>query len=145
SGPTPVPTPVPVGPSPLFTRFLLPNPAPGNTPVTLTFVVDNRVAGAIPLSGLNFQAILPEGVAVANPSTPAGLANPNTCGGVVGAIPGTRIISLSGGVLAAGATCEVNVSIQATAAGIYTLPLLFVSNNQTLPSAAPPINLVANP
>ncbi|MFS8866369.1 hypothetical protein NW857_12190 [Synechococcus sp. H55.9] len=145
SGPTPVPTPVPVGPSPLFTRFLLPNPAPVNTPVTLTFVVDNRVAGAIPLSGLNFQAILPEGVAVANPSTPAGLANPNTCGGVVGAIPGTRIISLSGGVLAAGATCEVNVSIQATAAGIYTLPLLFVSNNQTLPSAAPPINLVANP
>ncbi len=144
SGPTPVPTPVPVGPSPLFTRFLLPNPAPVNTPVTLTFVVDNRVAGAIPLSGLNFQAILPEGVVVANPSTPAGIANPNTCGGVVGAIPGTRIISLSGGVLAAGASCEVNVSIQATAPGIYTLPLLFVSNNQTLPSAAPPINLVVN-
>lgn len=145
SGPTPVPTPVPVGPSPLFARFLLPNPAPVNTPVTLTFVVDNRVAGAIPLSGLSFQAVLPEGLVVANPPTPAGIANPNTCGGTLGAIPGTRIINLSGGVLAAGATCEVNVSIQATAPGIYTLPLLFVSNNQTLPSAAPPINLVVNP
>lgn len=144
SGPTPVPTPVPVGPSPLFARFLLPNPAPVNTPVTLTFVVDNRVAGAIPLSGLSFQAVLPERLVVANPPTPAGIANPNTCGGTLGAIPGTRIINLSGGVLAAGATCEVNVSIQATAPGIYTLPLLFVSNNQTLPSAAPPITLVAN-
>lgn len=144
SGPTPVPTPVPVGPSPLFARFLRPNPAPVNTPVTLTFVVDNRVAGAIPLSGLSFQAVLPEGLVVANPPTPAGIANPNTCGGTLGAIPGTRIINLSGGVLAAGATCEVNVSIQATAPGIYTLPLLFVSNNQTLPSAAPPITLVAN-
>ncbi|MFS8778914.1 hypothetical protein [Synechococcus sp. W70.1] len=144
SGPTPVPTPVPVGPSPLFARFLLPNPAPVNTPVTLTFVVDNRVAGAIPLSGLSFQAVLPEGLVVANPPTPAGIANPNTCGGTLGAIPGTRIINLSGGVLAAGATCEVNVSIQATAPGIYTLPLLFVPNNQTLPSAAPPITLVAN-
>jgi hypothetical protein len=103
------------------------------------------VAGAIPLSGLSFQAVLPEGLVVANPPTPAGIANPNTCGGTLGAIPGTRIINLSGGVLAAGATCEVNVSIQATAPGIYTLPLLFVSNNQTLPSAAPPINLVVNP
>ncbi len=145
SGPTPVPTPVPVGPSPLFARFLQPNTTSVNTPVTLTFVVDNRVAGAIPLSGLSFQAILPEGLVVANPSTPAGIANPNTCGGSLGAIPGTRIINLSGGVLAAGATCEVNVSIQGTATGIYTLPLLFLSNNQTLPSAAPTINLVVNP
>lgn len=139
--PTPNPSPsivgLPPGPlaAPTFTKSFSPSTTSVGVPVTLSFTITNN--SGIQLTGLSFTDSLPAGLLVANPPNLT-----NTCGGTLGAIPGTRIINLSGGVLAAGATCEVNVSIQATAPGIYTLPL--VSNNQTLPSAAPPITLVAN-
>jgi len=96
--------------APTFTKSFNPSTTSPNAPVTLRFTITNN--SGIELTGLNFADNLPTGLFVANPSNLT-----NTCGGTLGAIPGTRIINLSGGVLAAGATCEVNVSIQATAPG----------------------------
>ena len=79
---------------------------------TLTFTIDNS-ALAVPATALDFTDNLPAGMEVA--------ATPNastTCtGGTLTAVAAAGVVSYTGGTIAAGASCTVDVDVTATAAG----------------------------
>jgi uncharacterized repeat protein (TIGR01451 family) len=87
------------------------------SPSTLTVTIANTGPVAIALTGLSMSPdALPAGVTLA--LTPAAAT---TCGaGVVSAPPGGASFSLSGGTLAAGATCTVSVNVTSASVGTYT-------------------------
>jgi uncharacterized repeat protein (TIGR01451 family) len=89
--------------------------APGGTSV-LTVTVANTDAGAVALSGMHLIDSLPAGITIA--AVPHGST---TCtGGEVLAGAGLTRVTLSGGTLAAGATCTFSVDVTGTAVGNYT-------------------------
>ena len=90
--------------------------SPGKTgvggTVSLTFTIANPNAVAA-LTGIGFTDPLPVILAVAQP---AGVVN--SCGGTLGAVPGSSAITLTGASLAAGASCFITVSVTAGASGV---------------------------
>lgn len=78
---------------------------------TLTFTIHNPNAN-VALTAIGFTDTLPAGMVVATPSGAA-----NTCGGATSANAGAASVSLSGGALAAGASCTVSVNVTSTTAG----------------------------
>ncbi len=107
--------------------------APGATSV-LTIAIANTASGAVALSSVGVTDTLPAGVTVA--------ATPNsatTCGGAVSANAGATSISLSGGSLAAGATCTIAVTVTGSTPGSYvnTIPAGGVSSAQGATNTAP--------
>jgi uncharacterized repeat protein (TIGR01451 family) len=81
---------------------------PGGT-TTLSFTIDNP-NGTVALNGVAFIDTLPAGLVVA---TPNGLTG--SCGGgIITATPGSGSISLTGAMLAAGASCTFSVNVTAT-------------------------------
>src|SRR5262249_2737860 len=85
---------------------------PLNGTTSLTFNISNPNTN-VTLNGIAFTDNLPAGVVVA--STP-NLSN--TCGGTATAVGGSGTVSLSGGTLAASASCTVSVNVQGTTAGV---------------------------
>lgn len=85
---------------------------PPDVVTTLTFTIANPNASDS-LFGLFFFDVLPSGLFV---NTPPNLTD--TCGGTASTIFSDQI-SLSGGILAGGASCTVGLVIQATAPGTY--------------------------
>jgi len=85
---------------------------PLNGSIRLTFTISNPDTN-VTLTGIAFTDNLPAGLVVANPS---GLSS--TCGGTATAVEGSSSVSLSGGTLAAGATCAVSVDTQGTTVGM---------------------------
>jgi uncharacterized repeat protein (TIGR01451 family) len=106
-------------------------------PVTLSFTITNN--SGIQLTGLNFADNLPTGLLVANPSNLT-----NTCGGTPSAPPGGALITLSGGTLAANATCTVAVQVVASAPGTYTNPPVTLTSAQAPAVQSAPVNLTVN-
>jgi len=84
---------------------------PVNGTTTLSFTIANPNAG-VALSGIAFTDTLPSGLVVA---TPNGVSS--TCGGTTTAVAGGGSVSLSGGTLAAGASCTVTLNVTGTTAG----------------------------
>ncbi len=89
--------------------------ANGTSVLTITLV--NSSAAAVPLTAMGLIDNLPARVVVA--------AAPNattSClpGGTVTATPGTTSVTLSGGALAANATCTIAVTVTSATPGIYT-------------------------
>jgi fimbrial isopeptide formation D2 family protein len=82
---------------------------PGNT-TTLTFTITNPNPGPA-LTGIAFVDTLPSGLVVSSPSNLT--AN---CGGVT--IATSNSITLSGGALAAGASCTISVNVTAAQIGV---------------------------
>ena len=82
---------------------------PGDTTV-LSFTITNPNAG-VPLTGIAFTDTLPSGLVV---SSPANLTA--NCGGVT--VATSTSISLSGGSLAAGASCTISVNVTAAQLGV---------------------------
>jgi len=93
-----------------------------NASTSLTFNISNPNA-AVALTGVAFTDALPAGLVVA---TPNGLTN--SCSGTVAAGAGSGSISLTGGTLAASASCTISLNVQGIAAG--------VQNNTTGPISA---------
>lgn len=103
-----------IQPAPTFAKTFSPATiAPGETS-TLTFTIDNS-ASQLDADSLAFDDNLPAGVAVA-----AAPAVSNTCGGTLTADAGTGFIGLTGGSVAQGATCQIQVDITANASGTFT-------------------------
>jgi uncharacterized repeat protein (TIGR01451 family) len=142
--PTPNPSPsivgLPPGPlaAPTFTKSFSPSTTSVGVPVTLSFTITNN--SGIQLTGLNFADNLPAGLLVANPSNLT-----NTCGGTPNAPPGGASIALSGGTLAANATCTVTVQVVASAPGTYTNPPVTLTSAQAPAVQSAPVNLSVNP
>jgi uncharacterized repeat protein (TIGR01451 family) len=95
---------------PLFSNGFNPQSIQLNDATTLTFTITNTNPSG--LTGISFSDTLPAGLVVA---TPNGLSG--TCGGSVVAVAGTGIVSLSGGILAAGDQCTFSVSVSGTTPG----------------------------
>jgi uncharacterized repeat protein (TIGR01451 family) len=85
-------------------------PLNGTTSLTFNISNSNTVTS---FSGLAFTDSLPAGLVVA---TPNGLSN--TCGGTASATAGSSSVSLSGGTVAANASCTVSVNVQGVTAGV---------------------------
>jgi uncharacterized repeat protein (TIGR01451 family) len=142
--PTPNPSPsivgLPPGPlaAPTFTKSFSPSTTSVGVPVTLSFTITNN--SGIQLTGLSFTDSLAAGLVVDTP-----LNFTNTCGGSVAAAPGGASIALSGGILAANATCAVTVQVVASAPGTYTNPPVTLTSAQAPAVQSAPVNLSVNP
>ncbi len=82
-----------------------------NGTTSLTFTVTNPNAGTA-ITGVAFTDTLPAGLAI---DIPNGLTS--NCGGTLAAVGGTNAISLTGGSLAAGASCTFSVNVFGLANG----------------------------
>ena len=100
---------------PSITKAFSPANIAPNATSTLTLTLTALAADTSTLTGVAVSDPLPSGMKVA--ATPAAT---NTCGGTFSAPANATTISLSGGSLAAGATCAVSVSITASTSGTYT-------------------------
>ena len=102
--------------APGFARVFSPDTIAQGGETQIVFTVDNT-ANAIGMTGMAFDDSLPAGVSVAD--TPG---TDNSCGGTFNPVAGATTLTLMGGTLAAGATCELRVSVRAIAAGTLTEP-----------------------
>lgn len=138
--PSPNPSPsivgLPPGPlaAPTFTKSFSPSTTSPNAPVTLSFTITNN--SGIQLTGLNFADNLPTGLLVDNSPNLT-----NTCGGSFAPTPGGALITLSGGTLAANATCTVTVQVVAASVGTYTNPAVTLTSDQAPPVQSAPVDL----
>ena len=99
---------------PVFTRVFSPDTIRQGEETQIVFTIDNG-ANAIAMTGMAFDDSLPPGVSVAG--TPgAG----NSCGGAFSPVAGATTLSFADGALAAGATCELRVTVRAIEAGTLT-------------------------
>ncbi|MBI3537647.1 MAG: DUF11 domain-containing protein, partial [Chloroflexi bacterium] len=121
----------------LFTGCSIPVPAPTITksfasPIikgatsTLSFTINNTASGNQALTGVAFSDVLPSGLSVADATT-------SQCGGTnnLTTTAATRTIALTGGVLAAGASCNFNVTVTGTSEGVYDNISGFISSTQS--------------
>jgi len=102
-----------IEPPPTFGKVFQPNAIAVDGASTLTFTIDNS-ASALPAGNLSFVDALPAGLEVASPANAS-----NTCGATMTAASGSGSVSLSGGSVAAGATCTAQVDITGTAEGTF--------------------------
>ena len=127
--------------APTLTKAFSPTQIIKGNNSTLTFTLNNTAGGNQALTGVAFSDVLPLGLSVANTST-------SQCGGTVSANAGTRTISLSGGTLAAGASCSFSVPVTGSVQGNYTNVTGFVSTSETGTTtsyATAPISVIAPP
>ncbi|MBV8750501.1 MAG: DUF11 domain-containing protein, partial [Candidatus Eremiobacteraeota bacterium] len=124
-------TPATIGVSKAFAPTVI---APGGVS-TLTITLPNTTAGAVNLTGMALTDTLPSGVTIA--ATPNAATN---CGaGTVTATAGATSVALSGGSVAAGATCTITVNVTGTAVGTYTntIPANAITTAQGATNPAP--------
>ncbi|WP_299620499.1 autotransporter domain-containing protein [uncultured Tateyamaria sp.] len=81
---------------------------------TLVYTIDNT-ANSIGATGLGFTDNLPAGLELVS-STLTG----NSCGGNLTAAAGSQSISLSGGTLGAGETCQITLVVRALTSGSFS-------------------------
>jgi fimbrial isopeptide formation D2 family protein/uncharacterized repeat protein (TIGR01451 family) len=118
---------------------------PLNGTTSLTFTIQNPNT-TLALSGIAFTDNLPAGLVVATPN-----ALSNTCGGTATAVAGSGSVSLSGGTLAASASCTVSVNVQGTTAGVKNNSVQVTSteggtgntSNASITVVAPPVIIKA--
>ncbi len=127
-----------VEPPPAFAKAFAPNSIGLGLSSTLTFTIDNTPS-ALSAQSLFFIDNLPAGLVVAMPP----MTN-NTCAGTVTAVPGAGSISLSGGTVAAGVTCTVQVNTTANALGMLVNTSGELSSTSGLSGSAGD-TLVVNP
>ena len=116
--------------APGFARVFLPDTIRQGGETEIVFTVDNG-ANAIAMTGMAFADSLPSGVSVAD--TPGTV---NGCGGTFSPVAGATTLAFTGGALAAGATCELRVTVRALEAGTLTSPAVDLTSNIATASAA---------
>ena len=116
--------------APGFARVFEPDTIRQGGETEIVFTVDNG-ANAIAMTGMAFADSLPSGVSVAD--TPGTV---NGCGGTFDPVAGATTLAFTGGVLAAGATCELRVTVRALEAGTLTGPAVALTSNIATASAA---------
>ena len=119
-----------INPPTISSQFTPTSIGSGGT-TALSFTITNPNASA--LSGIAFTDTLPAGLAVDNPNGQNG-----TCGSTstLTAPPGGATISLTGGKLAASASCTVQVSVTSTTPGNYQNSTGAVTSTEASPSTA---------
>ena len=128
--------------SPTFAEAFNPTSIAINGTSTVTFTIGNPSANPVALSGVAFTDTLPTNLKVATPNGAS-----NTCGGTLVATAGSSSIALSGGTVAAGATCTVTVNVTSATAGSYTntAGALTETNGPSGPTATATLTVLAPP
>jgi len=103
-----------IEPPPTFSKNFDPNPIYAEQTSTLLFTIDNS-ASALAATALDFTDNLPAGVIVASPAS----ASTTCTDGTLTAVNGSNTISYSGGTVAAGASCTVQVDVTSVMHGSY--------------------------
>ena len=101
-------------PAPLASQVIAPSTVVQGGEAQVTFSIDNT-AGLIPATGMSFNNALPNGIIVA--PTPGVI---NGCGGTFSAVAGATSIGLTSGTVAAGASCDISVTLRSVTAGLKT-------------------------
>jgi uncharacterized repeat protein (TIGR01451 family) len=101
-----------IEPSPVFSKGFAPSTVVTGQPGTLTFTIDNTAA-AVAATSLAFADVFPAGLVVATPAN----ASTTCTGGTFTAVAGSGTVAYSGGTVAAGASCTLQVDVVATAPG----------------------------
>jgi CSLREA domain-containing protein/uncharacterized repeat protein (TIGR01451 family) len=96
-----------------------------NASTSLTFNISNPNT-SLALSGIAFSDTLPAGLVVA---TPNGLTS--NCGGTATAAAGSGSISLTGGSLAANASCTISLNVTGVQAGVQNNTTGPISSNES--------------
>jgi hypothetical protein len=104
-----------IPPVPLFSKAFASAAVVTDTPVGLSIIIDNSAA-TVPANNLSFADPLPAGMVVANPAS----ASTSCTGGTLSATAGGNTISYSGGSVAAGSVCSVDVDVVVASEGLYT-------------------------
>ena len=97
--------------APGFTKVFNPDQIAQGAETTLTFTIDNA-ANSILAGNLAFTDDFPAGLLVADAPAVA-----NDCGGTFTANAGDTSIGLADGEVAAGATCDITVTVRAIGSG----------------------------
>lgn len=95
---------------------------PLNGTTSMTFAITNPNSGQA-LTGVQFTDTLPAGLIVSSPTAT------NTCGGTATVGAGGLSLSLSGGSLAASASCSVSATVEGTTAGVKNNSATVSSSN----------------
>ncbi|MCP4204881.1 MAG: hypothetical protein GY769_23480, partial [bacterium] len=103
-----------VDPGPVLTKVFLPDFIEPGGRSALSFLIDNS-GSAFTVTDLAFFDDLPAGIVVA-PSADVGTTCP---GGVLTAVEGSSLITLTGGALGVGETCVVQVDVTGDIPGAY--------------------------
>ncbi|MCB1566700.1 MAG: IPTL-CTERM sorting domain-containing protein, partial [Xanthomonadales bacterium] len=98
--------------APLFGKAFAPATVALGAVSTLSFSIDNS-ANVVDATGLDFTDNLPAGMVVATPAN----ASTTCTGGTLTAASGATVVSYSGGTAPAGASCSLQVDVEAQAAG----------------------------
>jgi len=130
-----------VDPPPTFTKSFASSSIPAGDLSILTFTVDNS-ASSFSASSLNFTDNLPPGLSIANPAN----ASTTCMGGTLTAVAGSGVITYSGGTVAAGAVCTLQVVVTGALPGTHmnTTGDLTSSNGNSGP-ASDDLNIIATP
>ena len=117
-------------------KVFSPNPIAaglGNSSL-LTITIQNT--SNIPLDGMGLDDTLPAGLQIAGSPAPAPV---NNCGGTLAAATGTQNIQLTGGSLAASASCTIVVAVTSATPGSYqnVIPVGALSSNQGASNTEP--------
>lgn len=110
---TPANATLQIEPPPTFSKLFLPNAISVGGTSTLTFSIDNS-ASVVAAGALAFTDNLPAGLSIASPANAA-----STCGGAVDATAGAGAVGFSGGSVAAGDSCTVQVDVTGTSEGNF--------------------------
>jgi uncharacterized repeat protein (TIGR01451 family) len=103
-----------IEPPPAFSKAFAPSEITVGGVSTLTFTIDNT-GSALAATALDFSDTLPAPMVVATPPN----ASTTCTGGTLTAVAGGGNVSYSGGSVAAGASCTVQVDVTADLAGLY--------------------------
>ena len=99
--------------APTFSKSFSPAAMAAGGVSTLSFVISNT-SNPVAATTLDFTDNLPAGMLVATPANSS-----NGCSGTLTAAAGSGVVSLSGGSVAAGASCTVSVDVTAANTGVY--------------------------
>ena len=112
-------------PAPTITKSFAADPIVKGATSTLTFTIDNTALGSDALTGVSFIDELPVGLSIADTSS-------TQCSvGTVTTTNSSRIIELTGGSLAAGASCTFVVTVTGVAEGQYENITGFVTSTES--------------
>ena len=98
--------------APTITKAFAPAAIAVGTSTTMTLTIHNP--NPAPLTGIAVSDTLPPSLVVSTPN-----ALTNTCGGTVTAAAGSGSVSLTGGTLAANASCTITVNLTASVAATF--------------------------
>jgi uncharacterized repeat protein (TIGR01451 family) len=140
SGPATATLTVGASTAPTFNKTFDPDRVAMGSASTMTFTIDNS-ASLADATNLAFSDNLPAGMQVADPS----FASTTCIGGSLSAVPGSTVVSYSGGSVAAGASCEISVQVITNSPGAFTNTTETLSSNLgTSPPASATLNVTAD-